>query len=162
MIIPASSLFAYSLNLHFTGNFVALKKKVMASSPEVKVYKLVLHRLKTLKELSDTFNSCYPYLKLGFYEHTHKQKKSSPSEELMQEGLKLEEVCEEIPFMVIDIEEHKIVAELEEELQEKLGLGVQVLRWVRNRWSQTTFNDDWSLQRHNKEAEVDDKMFGEM
>ncbi|MEL6191249.1 MAG: hypothetical protein AAFR66_04335 [Bacteroidota bacterium] len=134
----------------------------MASSTQTKAHKLVLHRLRTVKDLSDSFNECYPFLRLGFYEHTHKRMKSSPNSELISEELTLGDVCEEVPFLVVDIDQKRIVGQLEEELQDKLGLGVQVLRWIRNRWSQTAFNDDWTLERHNREAEVDDKMFGEM
>ena len=127
---------------------------------KVKTYKLVLHRLRTLKDLSDSFNHCYPNLRLAFYQHTHKKRKSSPLTEQLAEGLKLEDIQEEISFSVIDIDEGKAVAKLEEELQNKLGFGVQVLRRIKHKWSQLTLNDDWSLQRHNREAEIDAQIFG--
>jgi len=103
----------------------------------------------TLNTAKDVFCGMFPALKIEFYKKAHSEHEGSPSDDLWEDDLHLSDIMKVQGDIKISLSPLKTVAQLEAEF-EKYGLHVQVFRWSKNLWLQTTTTDDLTLAQQNE------------
>lgn len=105
---------------------------------------------KSIEEIQAEFNKEFPFLKIQFFKHTHKEFKGSAKKELIP-------IHTNIGLLKhhngqIEIKEDMTVNELEKLFKTKLELNVQVFRKSGKSWLETTVTDGWTLKKQNDEG----------
>ncbi|MFK7970754.1 MAG: hypothetical protein AB8F95_10320 [Bacteroidia bacterium] len=116
---------------------------------------IIVTKNETLKEISQAFNTKFPYLKLEFYCHTHKAGEGSPKEDRLSPKLTINEAGTFDHDEHFSINGHLQVRTFENTFQEHFGVGVQVMRKSGTLWLQCTATDDWTLTKENRVGEED-------
>lgn len=112
-------------------------------------------------EIIDQFKVEYPFLSLAFYSRPHWPQHVSREDDRLPDSSTLSSVAPHLTSPItISVDQGTRVVELEQMFQEKCGIGIQVLRLLKNKYRQVTLNADWTLHRVNIEAEGDAKLFG--
>lgn len=112
-------------------------------------------------EIIDQFKGEYPFLSLAFYSKPHWPQHFSREDDRLPDSSTLSSVAPHLTSPIsISVDQSTRVVELEQMFQEKCGIGIQVLRLLKNKYRQVTLNSDWTLHRVNIEAEGDAKIFG--
>lgn len=102
-----------------------------------------------LKEIQDVFSRYYPYLSLSFYTTTHHKYESSPDKDIIDSNKTIGQVRKTHISALIEIQPTYRTSEVEKEFQQKIGIGVQVLKKEAANWQQTTGLDNLSLKDLN-------------
>ena len=109
--------------------------------------KLKIGKGETIKNIQQSFNNIYPFLKIEFV-----RKKA-----LQKEKLDVNE-CIIMPFdeptVDIDINSDQTVKSLETEFKTKANMDIKVYRRFCNVWIETTLTDDWTLEQQNTEGRL--------
>lgn len=116
---------------------------------------IVITKNETLKEISEAFNTKFPYLKLAFYEHVHAPGQGSPKSDQLDHKLTIAEAGTFDHDEHFSIDGHLKVRNFERNFQEHFGIGVQVMRKSGTLWLQCTATDEWTLARENRVGEED-------
>ena len=114
-----------------------------------------LHDDITLKEIKTVFSHFYPYLKLEFYNCPHKLFEACCEHDVLPDEVQLKTVKPEHTNGIIDIQPTEIVADLEQEFQQRFGIPAQVLWLEHGEWKQTTGMDSFSLKEVNEFSQND-------
>ena len=114
---------------------------------------LIFNKSSLAKEIGQSFNRVYPYLKIEIFNQAPKENssgnlKSEFNLNALSRVLKLNKAGE------INIDHNRTVAQLEKDFKDKYNLFVQVFRKSGNLWIETTLTEDWTLERQNKEGEI--------
>ena len=111
---------------------------------------------RTLKSISEEFNTKFPYLKLRFYSKPHEAGTLTSDTYLLASELTIQEAGTFDHTQTISIDGHTKVSTLERTIQEIFGIGAQVLRRSSGGiWLQTSTTDEWTLTKQNREGEID-------
>ena len=105
---------------------------------------------KTLKEISEEFQSQFPYLKLHFYTEKHGVKEHSSLWDTLNMELNLKQVGSEAHGEKLHVSGDKVVKDLEQEFQDLFGIGMQVMRRKGRQWIQTITSDERTLDETNR------------
>lgn len=97
------------------------------------IMKFQINRQHLIKEVQEEFNRTYPFLKIEFLKKTT----TLPNE-----------MAEEI-----EVSDSMKVVELEEQLEGRFGLSVQVYRKSGNLWIETRMTRHWTLGQQNEHGE---------
>lgn len=108
---------------------------------------------KTLRQVKQEFQEKFRWLKLEFYNQSHKPGEGSAVEAHLDDGLTIGEVREIQTEGELSIHGNLKVSSLEQSLREQYGLNVQVFRRSGEVWLQTTSTDDWTLNEQNQKGE---------
>jgi hypothetical protein len=112
--------------------------------------KIQVDKSRTIADLQQEFNACYPYLKLVFFTKSHKAYKNSPAKFLIHDNNTKLEALEGNPHDgVLYLEEDMPTWQVERLFEETFGLHVQVFRKCGNTWLETTISDDMNLEEQN-------------
>lgn len=115
---------------------------------------LTINHAQDIQTIKDDFNSAFPYLKLEFFKHRHRNKGGSAKKDLFEGNLFLNELPKKYSKGFIHIIENMTVLELENLFQEQFGLSAQVFRKSGKTWLETTQTDDWTLKHQNEEGKA--------
>ena len=107
---------------------------------------------KKISELQQEFNETFPFLRMEFFRHKHMGYQSSSKKDMLNTSLTLKQSSKQHNEGAIVLKESMKVSELEELFRELFGLSVQVFRKSGSSWIETTFTDDWTLERQNEEG----------
>jgi hypothetical protein len=108
-----------------------------------------------LSEIQKEFTQLFPYLKLMFFAHTHKQGEPSSHDDLLSPELTVQEAGVFDGHAQFDILPSMAVSALEKDFQKHYKIGVQVFRRSGNVWLQTSVTDNWSLETQNETGKSD-------
>lgn len=112
-------------------------------------------------EIIDQFKVEYPFLSLAFYSKPLWPQHVSREDDRLPDSTTLASVAPHLTEpIIISTDRATQVVDLEQMFQERCGIGIQVLRLLKNKYRQVILNSDWSLHRVNIEAEGDAKFFG--
>lgn len=110
-----------------------------------------LDRNDLAANIQKQFNTCYPFLKIGFFQAG------------LNGGTITENYRPAVPAAknlfifwkgrYINIDKNRTVAEVEKDFKEQLGIDAQIFRRSGNLWIETTLTGDWTLEQQNKEGE---------
>lgn len=113
---------------------------------------IIITKEKRLSQIQDEFNGMFPFLKLEFYSSFHKAGEGSSTKAVLNNGLRVSDVCNLNNNGSISITGAMKVSELEKKFRDVYGLSVQVFRKSNNLWLQTTITDSWPLSKQNQNA----------
>lgn len=106
-----------------------------------------IHASKKLIDIQHEFQARFPFLKIEFYNHTHKPGEITSNNDLINLQHTIGEFNNE--DLDLHISESMAVKSLEMMFQSKLKLGVHVFRKSGISWLQTTTTDNWTLAEQN-------------
>jgi hypothetical protein len=117
---------------------------------EAQIMKIKITSNKTIEDIQSEFNKEFPFLKIQFFKHTHKEFQGSAKRELIP-------IHTNIGLLKhhngqIEITADMTVSELEQLFKDKLGLNVQVFRKSGKSWLETTVTDSWTLKKQDDEG----------
>lgn len=112
---------------------------------------LIVNKENKLSAISDYLTSCYPNLKLEFFNTSHEN----------LEGNKKEDLCDKDSTVKdnmgiggeIHLSNEMTVSELENTIKTNLNLNAQVFRKSGKVWLESTTTDSWTLEHQNKRGE---------
>ena len=115
--------------------------------------KLNIQKNGQLVDIQRQFNEHFPYLRIDFYRFPHMDKKLSPKNESLDKYTSVSEIVKWNDDKVIEINDQMTISQLES-IMGQIGLFVQVLRKSGRVWIETSYTDDWSLQKQNEEGKM--------
>ena len=115
--------------------------------------KIAINDHRKIFAIQEEFNTTFPYLKLEFFSKSHKPGGASPKTLIKNNSITLGE-CRTVHHKGdITIIPEMTVFDLEQNLSDVYGLGVQVFRKSGKTWLETTVTDNWTLAEQNKQGE---------
>lgn len=111
---------------------------------------LIINNDRTIEDINNDFMSEFPYLKIQFFKHTHKENAGSPKKEMFPVATKIKT----IPHVngTVIITPNQTVQDVEEFFKSHFNLNIQVFRKSGNNWLETTLTDSWTLEKQNQEG----------
>ena len=100
---------------------------------------------KTLRDLQEKFNLCFPHLKIEFCKHRHHWQELSDPEEFFSPYLAAGLLRKIHDPGVLAIYSNQKAGEVERRFSEDFGLHVQIFFNIDGRWVQTGTTDNMSL-----------------
>lgn len=108
---------------------------------------------RTLGALQTDFSEAFPGLKLAFFSKPHHAFKGSAAKFLIQEkDAPLRDLSPDIPTGYLHLEPHLTVWQVEQLLEEKFALHVQVFRKSGRAWLETSKTDGLTLEQQQAKA----------
>jgi hypothetical protein len=114
-----------------------------------------IHDNTTLKEIQDVFATFYPHLRLRFYKHPHKTFELSSERQRLSEDLTVGACRHTHIDGLLDIMPDQRVSQVEDELLNRFGLSVQIMKKEKSEWVQTLGLDSYSLKEVNEFSKND-------
>lgn len=111
---------------------------------------LTINNDQTIEDINNDFMSEFPYLKIQFFKHCHKENIGSPKKEMIPVTTKLKAINHINGVMIVS--EDQTVQEVEQFFKLHFNLNVQVFRKSGNNWLETTLTDSWTLKKQNQEG----------
>lgn len=105
---------------------------------------------KTLEEISNYFTRYYPFLKIEFYHHTHRNQESSSDLDIHPKNLTIGEVTNIHFNGSIKLHYWQKTGVVEQQFRNKAGLNIQIFRKHGDAWIQTMGTDALSLEEQNE------------
>lgn len=106
---------------------------------------------KTISDLQEKFNLCYPNLKIEFYKKRHHWEDLSPENEKWDPGTLIGSIRKEHEPGFLEIKSWNKVGEIEKSFFEKFGLNVQIFFKSGKKWIQTGKSDNFIISSlHNR------------
>lgn len=115
--------------------------------------KLHIQKNDLLSNVQKEFGRLFPYLRISFYRFPHKDGKLSPKDESLGQFTPIGQLVTWSGDKVIEVNNETTISQFESAL-EQIGLFVQVFRKSGRVWIETSYTDDWSLQKQNEEGEM--------
>ncbi len=116
--------------------------------PETK--EILISNDRQINDIQCEFSACYPFLKIEFLAAANKPKNGKvifiKPQTLIKQFVNINP-CR------ININRDRTVAEVSHDMQNILGVPVQVLRKSGNVWSTISISDNWTLQSQNVAGE---------
>jgi len=111
--------------------------------------KLVLQNKLTLSEIKTKFTEHFPYLKLEVYKISKEQPETA-SYYRLKENIPIN--LNERNNNKFEIDGNMTVIDLEKLFLDKLNLNIQVFRKSGKLWLETTYTDEWTLDKQNEQG----------
>ncbi len=108
---------------------------------------------KTLADLQTDFSEQYPYLKIEFYDTSHKKTEYSKPISLLDNTLKIGEITHFDLSEKFELADDMTVGLFEQLVRQKYGLNIQVFRRSGTFWVQTGITDFMTLKEQNERGQ---------
>ena len=108
---------------------------------------------KTIGDLQDRFNECFPFLKIEFYDVRHKWQKISPSADVISLDKKIGEIRKNHNSGIFEIKSWYKTGKVEQDFRHLFGLYVQIFFIENGEWVQSVSADDLTLGYLNETGE---------
>ena len=106
----------------------------------------------TLRQIKELFHHHFPGLKIEFYKNSHGDHQGSPKQAQYSDDLLLSDILPDFEKAEIFMDNQLTVFEFEKQIEDQLGIPVQVFRKSRELWLQTISTDDWTLETQNRKG----------
>ena len=113
---------------------------------------------KTIKAIQEEFANKFPYLKLEFYAHEHKNQEGSLPTDKLEDILTIGQASTKRKEGDLSIHANQKVSTLEQNFHDIYGLNVQVFRKSGEIWLQTIATDHWTLHKQNEKGALADNI----
>jgi hypothetical protein len=104
---------------------------------------------KTVGDLQEKFNECFPYLKIEFYNMMHKWGKSSFKDNKIDPVSRVGSIRKNHNSGTLEIKSWYKTGKVEQDLRHDYGLYVQIFFLQNNEWIQSVSSDDVTLAQLN-------------
>jgi hypothetical protein len=108
---------------------------------------------KTVEDLQDRFNKCFPYLKLEFYKEENSHLKESNKTNIVHPDTFIGDIRKKSYSGTMDIKSWYRTSRLKQDLKDIYGLNVQVFRLHGDEWLPTSYSDDLTLKQQSELAQ---------
>jgi hypothetical protein len=115
---------------------------------------LYISNSKTVEDLQDRFNKCFPYLKLEFYKEADNNMKECNKANLIKPNTFIGDIRNNSYSGTLDIKSWDKTSKLKKDLKDIFGLNVQIFRMHQNGWIATTYSDELTLKQQGELAGV--------
>jgi len=115
--------------------------------------KLQIKKDALLRDIQKDFNRHFPFLRIAFFKLPHTDRELSPQNEELQRFTAVSELVKWTEDKVMEIDEEMTIGQFELTMKQ-IGLFVQVFRKSGRVWIETSYTDDWSLQKQNEEGKM--------
>ena len=102
---------------------------------------------KTVEDLQDHFNDCFPFLKIEFYKDSDNYFKEGDKSNLIKPHTLIGNVRKKSYSGILDIKSWYKTARVKQELKELFGLNVQIFRLNKDQWIPTCYSDNLTLKQ---------------
>jgi len=107
---------------------------------------------KTVEDLQDHFNECFPYLKIEFYKEAAGHLKDCDKTNIVRPNIFIGEIRKKSYSGILDIKSWYKTCKLKQDLKEIYGLNAQVFRMHGDEWIPTSYSDDLTLKQQSELA----------
>ena len=107
---------------------------------------------KTVEDLQDHFNECFPYLKIEFYEEASPSLKNCDKAHIVRPETSLGEIRKNSNSGTLDIKSWEKTSKLKQDLKDLYGLNIQIFRVHGDEWIPTSYSDDLTLKQQSELA----------
>lgn len=107
---------------------------------------------RTVEDLQDHFNDCFPYLKLEFYKEADPHAKDRDKANIVRPNTFLGDFRAKTNYGTLDVKSWDKTSKLKQELKDLYGLNVQVFRMHGGDWIPTSYSDDLTLKQQSELA----------
>jgi hypothetical protein len=107
---------------------------------------------KTVGDLQDHFNDCFPYLKLEFYKEAGNHLKDCDKTNIVRAGTFIGDIRKKSYSGILDIKSWFKTSKLKQDLKDIYGLRVQVFRMHGDEWIPSSYSDDLTLKQQSELA----------
>src|SRR5690242_3183775 len=101
---------------------------------------------KTVSDLQEKFNECFPHLKIEFYTDAHGWREASPKAHKISPRKKISQISNKHVHDVLEIKSWYKTGKVEHDFKRFFGLNIQILRLKNGKWIQTTDTDTLTLE----------------
>jgi hypothetical protein len=101
---------------------------------------------KTVEDLQDRFNNCFPYLKLEFYKDADDGKECTKSN-IVKPYTLIGDIRKKPGPEILDIKSWDKTSKIKQELRNRYGLNVQIFRLHEDHWIPTSYSDELTLKQ---------------
>jgi hypothetical protein len=119
--------------------------------------KLQVNDQLTVADLSEQFTKQFPYLRLEFFHHFHKEGVGNAKADKIDGNKRIGEIRTQHNASATEINAQMKVADVETIFKNNFGLSVQVFRKSGKSWLETTATDSWTLEKQNATGEEYEK-----
>lgn len=102
---------------------------------------------KTVEDLQDHFNKCFPYLKIEFYKETESRVRSCDKSNLVSPHTFIGEIRNTSYNATMDIKSWDKTSKVKEDFKNIFGLSIQIFRLQNGEWLPTTYSDELTLHQ---------------
>lgn len=121
--------------------------------------KLKIEDNKKLSEVKQEFNQLFPYLKIEFFTHPHREGEGSPKKDIISDSKTFAQCDALHNGGGLEINSGMAVADVEKAFSDHYGLSAQVFRKSGKVWLETTLTDSWTLEHQNQHGEAISKAY---
>lgn len=114
---------------------------------------------KTIGDLQEKFNECFPYLRLEFFSRAHGWHGHSLSQDSLAANITVGSITKKHHQGVLTILSKQKVGEIEKAFKQVYGLFVQVFYQANDCWFETRDTDDLTLEQLCCMAEKEDLQY---
>ncbi len=107
---------------------------------------------KTVEDLQDRFNDCFPYLKIEFYKEADSNLNGCDKSNLVNPHTFIGEIRKTAYSGTLDIKSWNKTAKVKLDLKDVFGLTVQIFRMHKNEWIPASYSDDLTLKQQSELA----------
>jgi hypothetical protein len=102
---------------------------------------------KTVEDLQDHFNKCFPYLKIEFYKEADSHLKTVDKSNLVSPFTFIGDIRKNAYSGTMDIKSWDKTSKIKQDLREIFGLNVQIFRMHNGEWIPATYSDELTLRQ---------------
>ena len=124
--------------------------KIISLHVKNKAMHIEINDNTTIRSIQETFSDFYPYLQLEFYKKPHDKYEASSADDSIFPGKTIGEIKQTHVSAILEIHPLSRVADIENEMMQRFGLAVQILRKEKDHWEQTTGMDDFTIKELNE------------
>lgn len=106
-----------------------------------------------ISKAQQIFNAAFPFLKLEFFRQAHRPYAGNTRKDQITSGPVLDTPLKSRSNNELVITGDMTVKTVEQLFVDYFGLSAQVFRKSGNLWLETTFTDDWTLEKQNEQGE---------
>lgn len=100
---------------------------------------------KSIEDLQDKFEQCFPGLRIEFYDQSHDWFEATPPKHQIPAGRLICDIRKINSSGTLEIKSWFQAGKVEQDFKELYGLNVQIFRLKNNKWVQTTQSDNLTL-----------------
>ena len=113
---------------------------------------------KTVADLQDKFNECFPYLKIELYDTMHHWQHASAEGREVSGDMKIGDIRKNHNIGTFEIMSFYKAGKVEQDFRHQFGLFVQIFFKMDNVWVQSVTTDDLTLGQLSDMAEQSKKL----
>jgi hypothetical protein len=107
---------------------------------------LRIHDNKTVADIQEKFTMCFPYLKMEFYQESHRSHESSSPKHIIDPDEKIGSIRKKHNSGILEVKSWHETGMVERSLKRMFDLNIQIFRFQEDGWVITTYTDGLTLK----------------